>query len=257
MKKVVMASAVVAVLGASAGVAQAANIDIVWSDNITPDTSYPATAIIPNTSTTYDRAFRPSTELRMISPAVRGLGIGSSFIANGMKNVVNGGETWSFMNGSLMEVSGTGVTPDGDVGAFQNAPYVTQPFGFAAPFEGSRVGDKYGVASIDITDGVDEFSMYFPVLEAQWSGFVFPLGKEGDLGVTFNCNGAISGNINCYGEHRIIATEDPGVGFRNFTAQWELHGTLTQSEVPVPAAVWLFGSGLIGLVGLARKSKRA
>jgi len=25
------------------------------------------------------------------------------------------------------------------------------------------------------------------------------------------------------------------------------------SEVPVPAAVWLFGSGLIGLVGLARR----
>ena len=29
--------------------------------------------------------------------------------------------------------------------------------------------------------------------------------------------------------------------------------TLEVSEVPIPAAVWLFGSGLIGLVGVARR----
>ena len=27
------------------------------------------------------------------------------------------------------------------------------------------------------------------------------------------------------------------------------------SAVPVPAAVWLFGSGLIGLIGIARRKK--
>jgi hypothetical protein len=27
------------------------------------------------------------------------------------------------------------------------------------------------------------------------------------------------------------------------------------SEIPVPAAVWLFGSGLLGLVGVARRKK--
>jgi hypothetical protein len=31
--------------------------------------------------------------------------------------------------------------------------------------------------------------------------------------------------------------------------------TLTPSAVPVPAAVWLFGSGLLGLVGIRRKMK--
>ena len=30
-----------------------------------------------------------------------------------------------------------------------------------------------------------------------------------------------------------------------------------QSAIPVPAAVWLFGSGLLGLVGLARRKKAA
>ena len=29
------------------------------------------------------------------------------------------------------------------------------------------------------------------------------------------------------------------------------------SEIPVPAAVWLFGSGLLGLIGIARKKKAA
>jgi hypothetical protein len=40
-------------------------------------------------------------------------------------------------------------------------------------------------------------------------------------------------------------------GFHDFAA------TLTTSPVPVPAAVYLFGTGLIGLVGLARRRKAA
>jgi len=45
-----------------------------------------------------------------------------------------------------------------------------------------------------------------------------------------------------------------------FATHVYLNGPLTGfafggTEVPVPAAVWLFGSGLIGLVGLARRKK--
>ena len=50
-----------------------------------------------------------------------------------------------------------------------------------------------------------------------------------------------------------------GVGFENTLASWTYSSQVSSSysmsitAVPVPAAVWLFGSGLIGLVGLARK----
>jgi len=45
--------------------------------------------------------------------------------------------------------------------------------------------------------------------------------------------------------------------FFAFNANFNLQGTLTPVEtvVPVPAAVWLFGSGLLGLVGIARRKK--
>ena len=39
----------------------------------------------------------------------------------------------------------------------------------------------------------------------------------------------------------------------NMIGQWQT--TVEFSPVPVPAAVWLFGSGLIGLVGFARRKK--
>lgn len=38
-----------------------------------------------------------------------------------------------------------------------------------------------------------------------------------------------------------------------YSAQWQIYGELT--PVPVPAAIWLFGSGLIGLLGF-RKTKK-
>lgn len=48
--------------------------------------------------------------------------------------------------------------------------------------------------------------------------------------------------------------------FTSFLSDVYLSGTwnttVQMSPVPVPAAVWLFGSGLLGLVGLARRKKK-
>jgi len=49
------------------------------------------------------------------------------------------------------------------------------------------------------------------------------------------------------------------VGFYNLTGNYDGSGmfydNVNFSIVPVPAAIWLFGSGLIGLIGIARRKK--
>jgi hypothetical protein len=51
----------------------------------------------------------------------------------------------------------------------------------------------------------------------------------------------------------------PGGPFANFQANFNANmaSTPDAAPVPVPAAVWLFGSGLLGLVGVARRKKKA
>ena len=50
----------------------------------------------------------------------------------------------------------------------------------------------------------------------------------------------------------------PSGGFAGVAYTLHLEGTISEgSAVPVPAAVWLFGSGLLGLVGVARRKAHA
>ena len=52
----------------------------------------------------------------------------------------------------------------------------------------------------------------------------------------------------------VIYTPLPSCGSCVYEGDWILR---PPQEIPVPGAVWLFGSGLIGLVGLARRKARA
>jgi len=114
----------------------------------------------------------------------------------------------------------------------------------------------------------------FPVLEAQWGGTYIRLGQASG-GVTFS--GTLSGcfivpgsnptvtdcHFDIYANEYIDAIEDPeSAGFAGWTAQWHLQGNnslvyTAPTAVPVPAAVWLFGSGVLGLAGFARRKKAA
>lgn len=43
--------------------------------------------------------------------------------------------------------------------------------------------------------------------------------------------------------------------FFSGSTHWDAVGSVAASPVPVPAAVWIFGSGLLGLIGIARGKK--
>jgi hypothetical protein len=86
-----------------------------------------------------------------------------------------------------------------------------------------------------------------------WGGWSNPSLFSGNTGtVAFNPNGVLGHVVGFQWGH------DTGTGnqFGTYAATWLLDGNQltfgTPAPVPIPAAVYLFGSGLIGLVGLAR-----
>jgi hypothetical protein len=51
---------------------------------------------------------------------------------------------------------------------------------------------------------------------------------------------------------------DGGIGYVKLSADiLNLHGTIEAVMIPIPTAIWLLGSGLIGLIGLRRKSDKS
>ena len=205
------------------------------------------------------------------------------------KDTMNGTETWSFDAGGLLtgttNTANTGglnatvayyvdigaVAPssdrDGGVGLDQGADFFSNGFGFLATTVGSQSATAGVPNANDIglvvptytATGAGTFELFFPILEAQWAGTHFGLGAASG-GIVFH--GTTDGtNFSMWAEETIDSTEDyGGAGFANWTAQWYLNGTIDgfvppTPAVPIPAAAWLFGSGLLGLVGIARRKK--
>lgn len=82
---------------------------------------------------------------------------------------------------------------------------------------------------------------------------VWWLSDPGDVDFTSYCIGGasletvgikVNGSVNLFGESIIISSDGSRIG-------WPL------PQVPIPSAVWLLGTGLIGLVGFMRKFNKA
>ena len=114
-----------------------------------------------------------------------------------------------------------------------------------------------GTYTIDTADGGGGPTYTFTVGAGQRGGHIlFNWGATTNIDVV-NVWNVCSG---C-GSHTSLDVDGdgtPGIGmidgpFPGFSANFDFQ----VAAVPVPAAVWLFGSGLLGLVGVARRKKAA
>ena len=124
-------------------------------------------------------------------------------------------------------------------------------------FFGSTGMTQLTSAIVDNGDGTLDFSGW----DVSWNGIAsIPMGGDpannpADTGlatISFGaCNDGDAFTLT-YDAH--VPLNDPS-NFGGVAYSLSLEGTV--SAVPVPAAVWLFGSGLLGLVGVARRKKQA
>lgn len=252
MKKTVISTSIAAALALSCGMASAATT-ITLLDNTSPTNPFPADANGGGT-------FAAGLEFRVMNAGAAG-GFGEKDVVIG-----DGSELWTFDSaGTMTGVAGTGVVPNATMqppsglgvggtgpGVFQNATFFGGGFGFLAPTTGTASGIANGPATIQNISG-DSFDVVFPVMEAHWNNAIFTMGSAGG-GVVMNCTGWTTGLGQCTGVYLIDATED-SAGFAGQSLNFDFGVSVATSAIPVPAAVWLFGSGLIGLVGVARRKK--
>ena len=85
-----------------------------------------------------------------------------------------------------------------------------------------------------------------------WNGNQMNAGTGKNDGVT---SALATGTWNPITGEYFLSWTSQITGTLSGTSIWELSGTATPSAVPIPAAVWLFGSGLVGLLGVARRKR--
>jgi len=157
-------------------------------------------------------------------------------------------------------VTGTssGVAMDGTAPFVLSDPSTILPgYNFSPDLVFSLTSDDTGAGFLSVT-GSDDLSAGFSNLSIIHT-FGGIAQVTADLNITGgSLAGVLGGTIGrLEGSLVNVGTFTPGqslLGLDFSTAS--PNSTLKLSAVPVPAAVWLFGSGLLGLVGIARRKTR-
>lgn len=110
-------------------------------------------------------------------------------------------------------------------------------------------GNYYPVASTD----PDSFGTSFSF--TPWVSGDYFLTVTSDFNQGVDAFGNLQSSFEFLTTESILGTANAGFHGQSFTSF--NYDITTTGAVPVPAAVWLFGSGLLGLVGAARRRNKA
>jgi hypothetical protein len=238
MKKSVLSSAIMTALGVVSGGANAAGVTGLTITDVGSNTAN-APGAYSSALDGISGGFRFANKYINVSSYA-----GTTFFTGdaGTGTVLGGGAanaTGSFTTGFI----------------FSSAPFVPYTFGnnFSADIDTANL--TMNVSSLDFGGnygGGSNFNLppdsNYPV-EVLW---VVDAGG-GDYNVAFRWG------------HDITTADDPSLTYTSFSAQWVVEGCAstvghvgsacggTTNPVPVPAAAWLFGSGLMGIAGVTRR----
>jgi hypothetical protein len=125
------------------------------------------------------------------------------------------------------------------------------PGSYVTGINGDGADELASSASAPLANGDGNYSWTVPA--GSWGGninFAWGATTGIDVFVVWSADGLTSLDVEGDGLPGARMVDGPFPGFSaNFTPG--------PAAVPVPAAVWLFGSGLLGLVGVARRKKAA
>lgn len=273
MKKSLLAFTVAAALGATS--AQADVYDFSGVGFFTMIDA--AGAVLPNPSA----AGAPGGDLFGVHTPLTGLSMSfdtATGSGSGVVDTFSYGGTPASAHSITMQAIGDGLGGPGtkilgsmlfDYGTNVNIPVYLIADGagiFSAIGGGLAVNDVVtgGVASS--VDAVIAASAYAPLVPA-WGAIPFAMTtldviQDGDAANacgTTGGTGALIGNGMPLCDDGVSGVRMATAPFPGYQANFDMTSmtvtNITVAPVPVPAAVWLFGSGLLGLVGVARRRK--
>ena len=185
------------------------------------------------------------------------------------------GGTWPACNyGANVVTSGSYFTMDGNFGALLEsdlgivlgttqafsgtpgaplAPYPGDGTNITAPW--SFFGNTGTNFSTNAVSALSDTSVDMSGWRVAW-GEVPSINMGGGAAAVISCGACGDGDAYTLDYSAVVPPGDPS-GFGGVLYAVHLEGNISAAVVPVPAAVWLFGSGLLGLVGVARRKRAA